>query len=111
MDKTDYQDIIGTKIKQIICDFLKDNPRKRYSTLDLNKELNIAQSSLSVNLNALEKVGILSSEKVGKFKYYWMEEEIAKPLVQAYEHLENTYAMTLERRSKKFRAGKDEKEK
>lgn len=65
-----YAQIFGNKTKQAVLDFLSANAKKGYSVLDMHNTLSIPESTLSINLTELSRLGIVTFQKEGKYKYY-----------------------------------------
>ena len=94
-------DFFDTTAKQQILEYFRHNKKKKMSTLELSKELNMPQSTINRALNSLEKSGILNSEDQGKFKLFLIEQETAKDMEHVFDYLENVKRFTLEQRKKK----------
>ena len=101
----EYYNIFGTPVKQLVLKLLYKNTGKKFSLLDLAKELGIPSSSLSKALAELNEAGILEREESGKFVYYELKKEIADEFREIYENLEKVHIWSLQ--NKKERGDKN----
>lgn len=110
MTKARTFDFIDNANKQIILQFFRDHPQKRFTTQDLSEELEMPKSSLSRALNELDNMGILDSEKEGKKKYYSMDTEMEERMETIFDDLQDARRYAMERRKKELEQKLEEEE-
>ena len=87
MESRGYTEIIGTKTKQVALDFLSSNSEKEFSVQELHNLLSLPESTLCIGLNELQKSGVVTSQKRGKFKYYRIVQDYAPILLSVFRNL------------------------
>lgn len=105
MANYEYYDLFGTPVKQLILRFLYKHAGKKFSVLDLEKQLNIPSSSLSKALAELNDVGLLERNEEGKFVYYELDNKSAEGFRRIYENLEQVHKWSLQNRRRKKKEG------
>jgi len=89
-----WKDLLNTVTKVEILEFFSSNPSRKVTTQELNGLLKIPESTLSINLNSVEDLGLLKSKKEGKYKYYWLvNAKAAEEMKKAFEGIQ--YALAL----------------
>ena len=96
-----YYDLFGTPVKQFILKFLYQHTGKRFSVLDLERNLNIPSSSLSKALTELNTEGLLKREEEGKYVYYELDNKFVEVFKSIYENLEQVYAWASQNKKRK----------
>src|SRR3989344_3804553 len=99
--KYEYYGIFGTPVKQLVLRFLYQHADKKFSVLDLERELNIPSSSLSKALSELHEFGLLERKKEEKFVYYEIAKKAADDFKKIYDNLEKVYAYSLQNSKRK----------
>ena len=110
MTKVTTFDFIDNANKQIILQFFRDHPQKRFTTQELSKELEMPKSSLSRALNELDNMGILDSEKEGKKKYYSMDTGMEQRMNTIFDDLQDARHHAMERRKRELEKKLEEEE-
>lgn len=103
-------DFFDTIAKQKIWEFLRENQGKKFSTLDISKQLDMPQSTVNRALNELEELGLLKSETEGKFKFFEPEKKVLEDMNYVFDHLDSLRRFTLEQRKKRGVGKNDNKD-
>lgn len=67
--------LFGSKIRTRLLRFFVLNPGQRYDTKTISEKIKIDRKSMRIDLNALEKIELISSKKLKGKKLYILNEE------------------------------------
>ena len=82
-----FSDLFGSVVKQQIIQFLSENSKEEFSVLAISRALSLNQSSVSKPLDLLDEIGILHSNKIGKYRYYKLKETYARHFRDIFKKL------------------------
>ncbi len=98
MEESDWGSIIENPNRVKILEFFSETPEKEITTQDLSDKLKIPESTLSVNLNELEEIGVLESRKDGKFKYYIMNRKVVEEIRDSISLMREAYTKLISKK-------------
>lgn len=76
-----YKIFFGTLVSESRLKIINLLKKEKKNVSEIIKELKIDQSAVSHDLARLKKCGFVTSEIEGKFRYYKINEETIKPLI------------------------------
>ena len=103
-----YKIFFGTLVSEArlkIINLLKANKK---NVSEIMEELNMDQTSVSHNLSRLKSCGFVNIEVQGKFRYYSLNKETIKPLMEIIEKHMSKYCIHI---LQSMNGGKNEKTK
>jgi len=98
-----YKIFFGTLVSEPrlkIINLLK-NGKKNVS--EIIKELDMDQTAVSHNLERLKKCGFVKPKSEGKFRYYELNKETIKPLMEIIEKHMSCYCVHILRENKRLK--------
>lgn len=88
-----YKIFFGTLVSEPRLRIINLLRNKKKNVSEIISELKMDQTSVSHNLTRLKKCGFVKSEKEGKFRYYKLDEETIKPLMNLIDNHMSQYCI------------------
>ncbi len=96
-----YRIFFGTLVSEPRLRIINLLRKNKKIVSDIMKELNMDQTSVSHNLSRLKICGFVNSKTDGKFRYYSLNKETIKPLIDTIEEHMSQYCIHILRTLKK----------
>lgn len=88
-----YKLFFGTLFSEIRLKIINLLKKRKLNVSEITRELNLDQSVVSHNLARLKQHGFVKSETDGKFRYYKLNEETIKPLMNLIDKHMSQYCI------------------
>ncbi len=96
-----YKIFLGTLVSEPRLKIINLLRSGRKNVSEIKKELGMAQSAVSHNLARLKKCGFVNSKVDKKFRYYKLNQETIKPLMEIIDKHMSYYCIHILKNSKK----------
>lgn len=100
-----YKLFFGTLVSEPRLKIINLLKRGKKNVSEIMKELNMDQTSVSHNLRRLKRCGFVKSEIEGKFRFYILNNENIKPLMEIIEKHMSEYCVHILRSMKELKGG------
>ncbi len=97
-----YKIFFGTLVSEPRLKIISLLRKSKKNVSQIMKELNMDQTSASHNLSRLKLCGFVESEIKGKFRYYSLNNETIKPLMNMIDAHMSQYCIHILKNMKKF---------
>ncbi|MBS3086093.1 helix-turn-helix transcriptional regulator [Candidatus Pacearchaeota archaeon] len=88
-----YKIFFGTLVSESRLRIINLLRSGKKNVSEIMKELKMDQTSVSHDLSRLKRCGFVNVEVNGKFRYYWLNEETIKPLIELIDKHMSLYCI------------------
>ncbi len=88
-----YKIFFGTLVSESRLKMINILRKSKKNVSEIMSEMNMDQTAVSHDLARLKKCGFVSSETDGKFRYYHLNDETIKPLMEMIEKHMSKYCI------------------
>jgi ArsR family transcriptional regulator len=96
-----YKIFFGTLVSEPRLKIINSLKKGKKNVSEIINELNMDQTSVSHNLERLKKCGFVNSKIEGKYRYYELNNETIKPLMEIIEKHMSSHCVHILRENKK----------